>query len=53
MHHYWINIDNATERSDFMKLQFKIQDFQLQAVKAVVDCFKGQPLKSNKFTPLF
>lgn len=33
-----------------MKLQFKIQDFQLQAVKAVVDCFKGQPLKSNKFT---
>ena len=33
-----------------MKLQFKIQDFQLQAVKAVVDCFQGQPLKSNKFT---
>ena len=33
-----------------MKLQFKIQDFQLQAVKAVVECFKGQPLKSNKFT---
>lgn len=33
-----------------MKIQFKIQDFQLQAVKAVVDCFEGQPLKSNKFT---
>jgi len=33
-----------------MKLQFKIQDFQLDAVKAVVDCFQGQPLKSNKFT---
>lgn len=33
-----------------MKLQFKIQDFQLQAVKAVVDCFEGQPLKSNRFT---
>lgn len=33
-----------------MKIQFKIQDFQLQAVKAVVDCFQGQPLKSNKFT---
>ena len=33
-----------------MKLQFKIQDFQIQSVKAVVDCFQGQPLKSNKFT---
>ena len=33
-----------------MKLQFKIQDFQLAAVKAVVDCFQGQALKSNKFT---
>lgn len=33
-----------------MKIQFKIQDFQLQAVKAVVDCFQGQPLKTNKFT---
>lgn len=33
-----------------MKLQFKEQDFQIQAVKAVVDCFEGQPLKTNKFT---
>lgn len=33
-----------------MKLQFKEQSFQLQAVKAVVDCFDGQPLKTNKFT---
>lgn len=33
-----------------MKLQFKEQGFQLQAVKAVVDCFDGQPLKTNKFT---
>lgn len=33
-----------------MKLQFKEQGFQLQAVKAVVDCFEGQPLKTNKFT---
>jgi type III restriction enzyme len=33
-----------------MKIQFKIQEFQLQAVKAVVDCFHGQPLKSKKFT---
>lgn len=33
-----------------MKLQFKEQTFQLQAVKAVVDCFEGQPLKTNKFT---
>jgi type III restriction enzyme len=33
-----------------MKLQFKEQDFQLQAVAAVVDCFAGQPLKANRFT---
>lgn len=33
-----------------MKLQFKEQLFQLQAVKAVVDVFQGQPLKSNTFT---
>ncbi|WP_164123054.1 type III restriction-modification system endonuclease [Sphingobacterium sp. xlx-130] len=33
-----------------MKLQFKEQDFQVQAVKAVVDCFQGQALKTNRFT---
>lgn len=33
-----------------MKLQFKQQDFQVQAVKAVVDCFAGQPIKTNRFT---
>jgi type III restriction enzyme len=33
-----------------VKLQFKEQDFQVQAVKAVVDCFEGQPLKTNRFT---
>jgi type III restriction enzyme len=33
-----------------MKLQFKEQDFQVQAVKAVVDCFAGQPVKTNRFT---
>ena len=33
-----------------MKLQFKEQDFQVSAVKAVVDCFEGQPLKTNRFT---
>lgn len=33
-----------------MKLQFKQQGFQVQAVKAVVDCFAGQPLKTNRFT---
>lgn len=33
-----------------MKLQFKEQDFQVQAVKAVVECFEGQPLKTNRFT---
>jgi type III restriction enzyme len=33
-----------------MKLQFKQQDFQVQAVKAVVDCFVGQTQKTNRFT---
>lgn len=33
-----------------MKLQFKEQDFQVQAVEAVVECFQGQPLKTNRFT---
>lgn len=33
-----------------MKLQFKEQDFQVQAVKAVVDSFQGQALKTNRFT---
>ena len=33
-----------------MKLQFKEQDFQVKAVKAVVDCFDGQPLRTNRFT---
>lgn len=33
-----------------MKLQFKEQEFQVQAVKAVVDCFEGQPIKTNRFT---
>ncbi|MDX2246511.1 MAG: DEAD/DEAH box helicase family protein [Bacteroidia bacterium] len=33
-----------------MKLQFKEQDFQVQAVKAVVDSFAGQALKTHRFT---
>jgi type III restriction enzyme len=33
-----------------MKLQFKEQDFQVHAVKAIVDSFAGQPLKTNRFT---
>lgn len=33
-----------------MKLQFKEQEFQLNAVQAVVACFEGQPLKTNRFT---
>lgn len=33
-----------------MKLQFKEQEFQIQAVNAVVKCFEGQTLKTNKFT---
>ncbi|NVN19438.1 DEAD/DEAH box helicase family protein [Muricauda sp. HICW] len=33
-----------------MKLQFKEQSFQVNAVHAVVDSFEGQPLKTNRFT---
>ncbi|WP_064198433.1 MULTISPECIES: type III restriction-modification system endonuclease [Emticicia] len=33
-----------------MKLQFKEQAFQLEAVKAVIDCFAGQNPKTNRFT---
>ncbi len=33
-----------------MKIKFKEQDFQLEAVKAVVDCFEGQKIKTSKFT---
>ena len=33
-----------------MKLQFKEQQFQKEAVQAVVNCFEGQPLKTNRFT---
>lgn len=33
-----------------MKLQFKEQGFQIDAVNAVVKCFEGQGLKSNSFT---
>ena len=30
-----------------MKFRFKVQNFQTEAVKAVVDCFEGQPLQSG------
>lgn len=33
-----------------MKLQFKEQQFQKDAVQAVVNCLEGQPLKTNRFT---
>lgn len=33
-----------------MQLQFKQQQFQVNAVKAVVDCFIGQPKETAKFT---
>jgi len=33
-----------------MKLQFKEQQFQIQAVGAVVECFKGQPMATQHFT---
>jgi len=31
-------------RIKIMKIQFKVQDYQTDAVAAVVDCFNGQPL---------
>jgi len=33
-----------------MKLKFKIQQFQTDAVNAVVDCFAGQPNEQSFFT---
>ena len=33
-----------------MKLQFKEQQFQIDAVNAVVNCFEGQLPKTNRFT---
>lgn len=33
-----------------MKLQFKEQSFQIEAVDAVVSCFEGQAIKTNSFT---
>ncbi len=33
-----------------MKLQFKEQQFQIRAVKSVVDCFDGQPQETTRFT---
>ncbi len=33
-----------------MKLKFKRQQFQADAVNAVVDCFEGQPNELSKFT---
>ena len=33
-----------------MKLQFKEQKFQIDAVNAIIDCFIGQPLKTDRFT---
>lgn len=33
-----------------MKIKFKEQQFQLDAVKSVVDCFKGQPREFSRFT---
>ena len=33
-----------------MKLQFKEQNFQVEAVAAIVKCFDGQSLKTNRFT---
>lgn len=33
-----------------MKIKFKHQPFQLDAVKSIVDCFKGQPNEQSRFT---
>lgn len=40
----------TTTNKLIVKLQFKEQDFQIQAVRAVVSCFEGQALKTNRFT---
>ena len=32
-----------------MKLKFKVQPYQTQAVDSVVDCFAGQPLVLLRF----
>lgn len=33
--YYWINIDNAIERSNFMKLQFKIHNIENERIPAI------------------
>ena len=33
-----------------MQLQFKQQQFQVNAVKAIVECFAGQPKETARFT---
>ncbi len=33
-----------------MKIKFKHQQFQLDAVKSIVDCFAGQPNEQSRFT---
>lgn len=33
-----------------MKIKFKHQQFQLDAVKSIVDCFAGQPKAQSRFT---
>lgn len=33
-----------------MKIKFKHQQFQLDAVKSIVDCFEGQPNELSRFT---
>jgi GR25 family glycosyltransferase involved in LPS biosynthesis len=33
--YYWINIDKATKRSDFMKLQFKIHNIKNERISAI------------------
>ena len=33
-----------------MKIKFKEQKFQIDAVRSVVDCFKGQVNETSKFT---
>ena len=33
-----------------MKIHFKQQPFQVQAVQAIVDCFDGQPIRTKEYT---
>jgi GR25 family glycosyltransferase involved in LPS biosynthesis len=45
--YYWINIDNATERSEFMNLQFKIHDIENKRISAITPTTLHTVLEDN------